>query len=163
MKTLLLMRHAKSDQHVPGVTDHDRPLNDRGLRDAPVMGYRMKEEEVQPELIISSTALRAKTTAELFAEANGYYPDIVFDRKLYMASVEDYMDIIHQLPDEAKVVMLVSHNPGTEEMVAYLSGVERAMPTAAICLLRYDVDAWSEVKRRNAEGEPQFWTPKDVL
>lgn len=160
MKTLLLMRHAKSDQHT-NLPDHDRPLNDRGLRDAPVMGYRMKEEGIQPDWIVASTAKRAKHTAELFAEANGFYPDIDFTKKLYMADIEDYMELIHALPDEAKCALIVSHNPGTEEMVQHLSAEERAMPTAAICVLKYDVAEWKDVKRKHLQGEAVFYSPKD--
>jgi phosphohistidine phosphatase len=160
VKTLLLMRHAKSDHHV-GLPDHDRPLNDRGKRDAPAMGWRMKEEEIQPDWIVSSTAARAKATAQLFAEANGYYPDIVYERKLYMAGVEEYLEVIHGLPEEAACVLIVSHNPGTEQMVDYLGGVRREMPTAAICVLEYDVSRWVELSKGKLAEAPLFFTPKD--
>ena len=161
MNRLLIMRHAKSDQHVVGLTDHERPLNTRGERDAPRMGKRLLEMVIQPDAIISSTAVRAERTAELFAQGNAYPGALRADSRLYLCEVPNYVEVLGELPESAGTVLVVSHNPGSEEFLAYLTGVMREMPTAAIALVEGNIDA-----RLRGNGQQhcklvQFWSPKD--
>ncbi len=161
MKRLLIMRHAKSDQHVPGVSDHDRPLNHRGERDAPHMGERLRELGIQPDTVISSTAIRALRTAQLFSEGNGYAGALRADSRLYLAEVPVYLDVLGELPETEGTVMVVSHNPGSEELLRYLTGAEREMPTAAIAVVEGDLDrALSGASAPNCTLT-HFWHPKD--
>lgn len=146
MKTLLLVRHAKSSWEHPGAPDHDRPLNDRGLRDAPVMGRRLAERGVAPDVILSSTAVRALTTAELIAEALGFdAARIVTDERLYAASAEDVLRVIGELDDEVSSAMVVGHNPETASLARRLSDEIHEMPTCAVAEFTFDVDAWYEL------------------
>src|SRR5918994_6226511 len=115
MKTLLLIRHAKSSWEHSGVSDHDRPLNERGLRDAPLMGRRLAERGVVPDVILSSTALRARATAKLLADALGSgAAHIVTDERLYAASADEVLEVVGELGSEVSCAAVVGHNPETE-------------------------------------------------
>ena len=114
MKTLLLVRHAKSSWDHPGVDDHDRPLNARGRRDAPEMGRRLAERGLVPDRILSSTALRARTTAQLIAEGLGFDVDrIILDERLYAASADEVLRVIGEIDGDVGTAMVVGHNPET--------------------------------------------------
>ncbi|MFM1920125.1 MAG: 2,3-bisphosphoglycerate-dependent phosphoglycerate mutase [Candidatus Hydrogenedentota bacterium] len=153
MKRLLIMRHAKSDHGQPGLADHDRPLNARGLMDAPRMGARLRELGIQPDLIIASTANRALHTACLFAEGNDSAAPVQQDGRLYLAPVSDYLAVLQEVPATADTVLIVSHNPGSEELLQHLTGQLRAMPTAAIACVTFDDTGHVDLA--------DFWTPKD--
>jgi len=161
MKQLLIMRHAKSDQHVAGLGDHDRPLNARRERDAPRMGERLREMGVQPDAVISSTAVRALRTAQLFAESNGYSGALRADSRLYLADVPSYLEVLRELPREIDTLLLVSHNPGSEELLYWLTGVEREMPTAAIALVEGNLEAAIDGTAHPACRLIRYWCPKD--
>jgi phosphohistidine phosphatase len=146
MKTLLLVRHAKSSWEHPGVSDHDRPLNDRGLRDAPAMGRHLAERGVAPDVILSSTALRSRTTAELIAKALGFdAARIVTDERLYAASADEVLRVIGEIDGDASSAMVVGHNPETASLAHRLSDEIHAMPTCAVAEFTFDVDAWYEI------------------
>ncbi|MGC1929423.1 MAG: histidine phosphatase family protein [Candidatus Nitrosopolaris sp.] len=100
MKSVLILRHAKSSWKHPNLTDHDRPLNKRGKRDAPQTGKLLRKEHVAPETIISSTAVRARATAEAVAKASGYKGRITLNRSLYAAGPEAYLDALHNLSED---------------------------------------------------------------
>jgi phosphohistidine phosphatase len=146
-KTLLLMRHAKSSWDNPAWTDHDRPLNDRGDRDAPRMARILKERGLTPSYIVSSTANRAKTTAEIVAESIGFPGEIILEPRLYLASPTDWDVILKQLPDEHETVLCVGHNPGLEQVLRRWSGDEIEMPTAAIAIVDVTVPQWDQYDR----------------
>lgn len=146
MKTLLLVRHAKSSWEHPGVSDHDRPLNDRGLRDAPVMGQRLAERGVAPDVILSSTALRARSTAELIAHALGFgAARVVTDERLYGASADEVLRIIGELDGDLACAIVVGHNPETASLAHEFSDEIHEMPTCAVAEFTFDVDAWYEL------------------
>jgi phosphohistidine phosphatase len=132
MKTLLVLRHAKSSWKDDSLADHDRPLNKRGKRDASRMGKLVKDEDLVPGLILSSTALRAQSTVELFVEACGFEDEIQLSRVLYAAGPEAYIDALNQVSGGYDRVMVVGHNPGLEELVEALTGEAESMPTAAL-------------------------------
>src|SRR6266496_5933668 len=100
MKSVLVLRHAKSSWKHPELADHDRPLNKRGKRDAPLIGRLLKKEDLVPESIISSTAIRARATAEAVAKASSYKGEIVLNKSLYAAGPEAYLDAMHDVSDE---------------------------------------------------------------
>ena len=102
MKSILVLRHAKSSRKDPDLTDHDRPLNKRGKRDAPRMGRLMKKENLVPDVIISSTAIRAHSTAEAVAKTSGYTGEIIVDKSLYAAGPEAYLGVMHDLSDDIR-------------------------------------------------------------
>lgn len=160
MKTLLLVRHAKSDWAFPALDDHERPLNARGVRDAPEMGHRLRERGVVPEAIRSSTAVRAHSTAALIAAQLGLAPDVVaLDERLYGSSPGTIMGIVAELDSGVAVAMIVAHDPGLSELAFDLSGTIEHMPTCAIAEFTFDVDDWSAV----VEAEPstvRFDTPR---
>ena len=160
MKTLTLVRHAKSDWGQPGLADHDRPLNARGLRDAPEMGRRIRERGAIPELIISSTALRARTTAGLIAEALGLdATSVMLVERLYGSSPSTILRVIGELDGELERVMVVAHNPGISDFAQDLAGSAVEMPTCAVLEADFDIDEWAEIEFEPAAAT-RFDTPR---
>lgn len=148
MKTLYLVRHAKSSWEHTNLSDHDRPLNSRGERDAPHMGKRLQKRKPQPEVIISSSAMRAKTTAIILASAIGYpTSDISINARLYGAEPEDVLSIIGNLDDTIDCAMLVGHNPTFTALVNALGHCDLDnMPTCGVAVLAFPTDAWVEIE-----------------
>jgi phosphohistidine phosphatase len=138
MKQLLVLRHAKSDWDDASIKDFDRPLAPRGLRDAPLMGRMAKILDVVPDRIISSPAMRAKQTAEIFAESSGFNGEITYEKKLYGGSPEIYRSIISSNND-AGLLLLIGHNPVIEEFLGLITTGHNSspivMPTAGLACL----------------------------
>ncbi len=151
-KTLFLVRHAKSSWKDTGVADHDRPLNTRGLRDAPMMAARVAARPDRPELIVASSALRALTTAELMAAGLGLRPtDVLVHDQLYDAEPDALLDVIRGVHDQVTTVMLVAHNPGVTETATLLTGAPIAnVPTCGIVVLGFRTESWAAVRRQSA-------------
>ncbi len=146
MKTLLLVRHAKSSRDDPALPDRERPLDDRGRRDAARMGKRLAKLDVKPDLILSSPALRALATARLIADEVGYErKDIVVDDRLYASSARDLLAVVRALDPKLHLVMLFGHNPEFSDLAHRLSSEIDAMPTCAVAGFRFDTKAWSDV------------------
>ena len=145
-KQLLLMRHAKSSWENTAQSDFDRPLNDRGKHDAPIMAKRISEK-FTPELILCSPAKRTAKTARIFCETLKL-PDalIKFETQIYEAAVSDIIHLLRQVPDQFKNVMLVGHNPTITSLIGHLSNsfVDN-VPTSGVALLHLDVSNWSLV------------------
>ncbi|HYP29516.1 MAG TPA: histidine phosphatase family protein [Blastocatellia bacterium] len=146
MKTLLLMRHAKSDWGDTSLRDFDRPLAERGERDAPRMARALKERGPLPDLIISSPAARARQTSEAVIASAGLGASLEFEGSIYEASTAELMKVVRGIPDASGCAMMVGHNPGFEGLVARLSGAGERMPTAAIACIEFDVDGWEDVE-----------------
>jgi phosphohistidine phosphatase len=144
MKTLFLLRHAKSSWADPQLSDFDRPLNERGLRAAPFMGEIMRNRGYRPEVIISSPASRAKNTALLVAGALGTAEGVQFEGRLYEASPQTFLSVARSIPDDYSSAMLVGHNPGTEGFVRLLTGKREPMPTAALAVIEIAVELWAD-------------------
>ncbi|MFT4638330.1 MAG: phosphohistidine phosphatase [Verrucomicrobiales bacterium] len=158
---LTIVRHAKSDWGEFTTPDWDRPLNDRGQRDAPVMGKRMKERGDAPDLIICSPALRAHTTAKLLAGGLSYpLEKLQLEKKIYEAPVSALLEVIQSCPDSVSHLMMVGHNPGSEQLVQYLTGEPFSdFVTCAVADVALDVSAWSSVGP--ATGKLlSYWYPK---
>lgn len=148
MKTLYLTRHAKSDWDHPGLPDHERPLNKRGRRDALRMGAFLASHYEAPGQIVSSSAVRARATAEAYAEAFGLSGSALqLEPQLYLASTHTLLEITRLLPAEATTVMLTGHNPGMTEYLDLLTGGNIGnLPTCAVARVGFEVDAWGEVR-----------------
>lgn len=148
MKTILIMRHAKSDWSRPDLPDIKRPLNKRGSRDAPLMGKVLRLYDCAPEIILSSPALRARQTTELAAAEFGGSPSLKYVEAFYPGSTESFLHSIKSLPDSTSRVMLVGHNPAMEDFVeAFLgSAVFLRMPTAGLVCLDVNAAEWPSVK-----------------
>jgi phosphohistidine phosphatase len=146
VKTLFLVRHAKSSRDDPSLPDRERPLDDRGRKDAPAMGKRLSKRGVKPDLLVSSPALRALTTAQLIADEIGYQrTDILVDERLYASSPDDLLAVICALDDKVERAMLVGHNPEFTDLAHRLSSEIVDMPTCAIAEFRFDAKAWVDV------------------
>jgi phosphohistidine phosphatase len=151
MKTLFLIRHAKSSWDDTALPDKDRPLNDRGRRDAPKMGKRLAKRDVKLDLILSSPARRALTTAEVIAKRLDYkLKDIVIDDRLYAGGADDLLDVIHELGDKLERVMLFGHNPELTELAHRLSSEITHMPTCAIAEFMFNAKSWSSIGKAKA-------------
>ncbi|MCB0212514.1 MAG: histidine phosphatase family protein [Anaerolineae bacterium] len=155
MKTIFLLRHAKSDWDHPDLADFDRPLAKRGLNDAPLIGDVLLNFEVVPDKILASPAKRAKQTAELVAKACGYKKSIEWNESFYGGSSEDLLGALRRLPDSVERVLLVGHNPIMEETAAALLTGDEAdledilaikMPTAGLICLEAPVLDWSTLE-----------------
>jgi phosphohistidine phosphatase len=146
VKTLILVRHAKSSWKHPNLPDRLRPLNKRGQRDAPMMGERLAKREVALDLIASSPATRAMATAETIARKISYpEEDIRADERLYGASAFELLEIIQELDDHLDRVMLVGHNPGLTGLVNDLGCDIDNAPTCGVVELAFDIDSWAHI------------------
>jgi phosphohistidine phosphatase len=146
MKTLLLLRHAKSSWKDDGLKDFDRPLNQRGLKAAPAIGKLIRKRKLEPDLVLSSPAERARQTSQLVFEAAGLKTEVRFDERIYEAGVARLLEIISQIDDEANVAMLVGHNPGFEELQEALTGEAHGFPTAALACIEVNIEKWNKIR-----------------
>ncbi len=145
MKTLTLVRHAKSSWKDTSLADRDRPLNKRGKRDAPEMGRRIVDAGIRPSLIVSSPAVRAWTTARIIANEIGYPLEFLQrDSALYLASVNGILDVVVSQDAGFNNMMLIGHNPGFTDFANYLvPGLTNNIPTAGVVSVELDTDDWS--------------------
>lgn len=147
MKSLYLIRHAKSDWNHPGLSDEKRPLNERGLREASFMAQWLASQNDPPDTILSSHATRAHQTAEFFARAF-HIPEeqIRTERAIYESSVQTLLHVIAASPNHCSSLLLVGHNYGLTEAVRYLAGQAlEEMGTCAIASFSLDIDSWKEI------------------
>lgn len=164
MRTLFLVRHAKSSWANPGLRDIDRPLNSRGLRDAPQMGALLFESGVRPDLLVASPAKRALTTAQIFAGIFGMTDeDIIREPRVYEASVNEILRIITALSDSAQTVMLFGHNPTFTDVVnRFTSEPIINVPTCGVVQINSSASTWAAFDEGNAQVHACFF-PKEVL
>ncbi len=144
-RTLFLVRHAKSSWLNPQLSDFERPLNDRGMTNAPFMGEFMRKQKLVPTLIVSSPATRARQTAELFKEGGHFDAEIHFDPRIYEASTMTLGEVISEFPDRFEKVLLVGHNPGMEGFVRFVSERDEPIPTAAVAVVDLDLKHWNDI------------------
>lgn len=163
MKTLLLLRHAKSSWKEEGLADHDRPLNKRGKQDAPRMGELVRKEGLIPDVIVTSTAKRARKTARLVAKGSGYRGKIVKSETLYQAGREGFVEVLTALPEKIERVMLVGHNPDLEEFLEIMIGKSQRMPTAALAEVRLNIDSWKRLKQESTGQLVNIWLPRELV
>lgn len=163
MKTLLLIRHAKSDWGNPGLDDFDRPLNERGKKDAPAMASRLREKKIDIDLIISSPAKRAARTAKAFAEElNVKKKNFIFNDELYLAASSLFFDVIAGIGKKYDTVALFSHNYGITDFANLLTDTRiDNIPTCGVFAIKADCKDWKDFK--DAKKEFLFFDyPKSV-
>ncbi len=171
MRTLLLLRHAKSSWDDPTLGDFDRPLAPRGQKAALLMACYLRKKGLRPDLVLCSPALRARQTWSLVARRLGDKIEVKDMRGLYLAPPSRLLDFIRRAPNAATCVMLVGHNPGMEHLAMALAGPESKpkalaqlhgkFPTAALAEIEFEVAAWSDVAR-GAGRLKRFIRPKDL-
>lgn len=154
MKTLILVRHAKSSWDDYSIADIDRPLNERGKKDAPEMAGKLLKKKIKIDLFVSSPAKRAKKTAKKFIEEfGGNKHDILLVEKLYEASVKDFEEAVSEISDTVNSAAVFSHNPGITAYANTLTSYRiDDMPTCAVFVVKADVESWKDFK--SAEKEP---------
>jgi phosphohistidine phosphatase len=153
MKTLLLLRHAKSSWDDPSVDDFDRPLSPRGLEAAPRMGKELKKLDLLPDLVVCSPALRARQTFEAFSRAAGLKSKPVYEKRIYEASAERLHSLARAFPESCQRALMIGHNPGFENLITLLTGRSASMPTAALACIQCSVDTWKDVEEHEAHLE----------
>lgn len=144
MKTITLLRHAKSSWEMPGLADKDRPLNERGFRDAPEMAVRLQEAAIRPSLILSSPAVRAWETAKVVAQQIGYPLEFLQrEADLYLASRRKLIEVIGRQDNGFNSMLVVAHNPGLTDLANYLvAGLTDNLPTSGIVSINLASDEW---------------------
>ena len=164
MKTLYLVRHAKSSWENTNMRDIERPLNERGLHDAPIMAKLLRSKGVQPDLLVSSPAIRAMTTAVFFKMGlNVEGPDFWVRDEIYEAMTATIQQLIETLPESAHTVMLFGHNPTfTSVANLYTQNYIDNIPTCGVVCIRSSASSWPEFSNKNAKVEEKFF-PKDYL
>jgi phosphohistidine phosphatase len=161
MKTLLLMRHAKSSWADPARPDLERPLNERGRKAAPLMGRFLRRQSLRPDAVVCSPAARARETAELALAAAQFACEVRYDARIYEASAARLLEVAREIAEPATTALLVGHNPGMEDFVRLLTGAQERMPTAALACVAFDAAAWREI---NAQAGRLAWLvrPKEL-
>lgn len=163
MKTLLILRHGKSSWKHVGLADHDRPLSKRGKRDALKIGELIKSEELVPDIVLSSTAKRARDTAELVLDVVGEEGDIRLYPPLYHGDSSDYQEAISSLEADYGIVMVVGHNPGLEELLYDLTESNEWMPTACLAQVEFKIDSWQDIDLFPNGRLINLWVPRGLL
>ena len=169
MKTLLLLRHAKSSWDNPGGRDFDRPLAPRGRRSAPLIGFHLRDRQLLPDLVLCSTARRARETYDLVVAAVGG-AEIQFEQALYLAAPATLLRLVQAVPPSVERLLVVGHNPGMEQFAMQLAGggdvaaldrLRAKFPTAGLAIVTFPVDSWTEIAPGTGQLE-SFVTPRDL-
>jgi phosphohistidine phosphatase len=162
MKTLLLMRHAKSSWNDRKAKDRERQLTKQGRKNAREMGNVLLKNELIPQLVLSSSVERCRQTVQEVVEACEYQGKILFLDKLFMAEADVIVDALKLLPDEIERVLVVGHNPGLESMIIFLSGQIEALPSASVANISLTINAWKDLNKDSRGELIQLWRPKDL-
>ena len=163
MKTLLIMRHAKSSWNYPELSDYDRPLNKRGKRDAPRMGKHLSQAGLMPDRILTSSAKRARKTASKVAKSCGYTGKVKKLGALYDTVPGVYFETLQTLQDKYQTVMVIGHNPTMEQLVNHLTGQIERMPTATLAHIELPIQHWSTLNLYTKGVLVNLWTPKTLF
>jgi len=161
MKTLFIMRHAKSSWDDASLADFDRPLNKRGEKAALFMGEFMHENGLEPSIMINSPAVRARKTAKLVKKAGGFRCELNFDEHIYEASPHALLHVVSDIDDAYPSAMLVGHNPGMEGLIRLLTAAVERMSTATLAVIDLDITRWNEVRDRSGRLRNVF-RPKEL-
>lgn len=162
MKNLLLMRHAKSSWKDTSLPDHERPLNQRGRNDAPQMGRHIREQGIVLDAILSSTAVRARETAEGFLQEYTFEGDVHYIDDLYQASPETIISVLNRLPDGVETAMIIAHNPGMDDFLEIVCDECGHMPTACVAYIKYSFERWSDLREFSKGELVQLWKPREI-
>ncbi|RXJ86591.1 histidine phosphatase family protein [Arcobacter sp. CECT 8985] len=152
MKNLYLIRHAKSSWKNMTLSDFDRPLNNRGKKNAPFMAKLLKKKGLKPDLIIASPSYRTRKTAHIFADIFKYNKkEILFFECLYNASKNDILETIKYIDDKFENLFLIGHNPSLNQFVQEYVNFNENIPTSGIIKIEFDCKRWKETKKNNAQ------------
>lgn len=162
MKTLLILRHAKSSWKERGLPDHKRPLNKRGKKDAPRMGRLLKKRRLLPEYIVCSDAKRAMSTAKKVIKESGFKGRCLFTKTLYETEGDSYISALKKIKKDHRSVMVIGHNPALEELFESLSGKYEKLPTAALAVLELKIKKWPDLKPGVGCKVKKIWRPKEL-
>ena len=161
MRTLYLLRHAKSSWKDDSLRDFDRPLKGRGREAAEQIGQVLAAEKARVSLVISSPAMRARETSQLVLQSAGMDLEPRFDERIYEADVPALLEVVTSIADSSQTAMLVGHNPGFENLLSYLTGDDRHMPTCALARIEFDSASWRDISESSGRLD-WFVTPKDL-
>lgn len=161
-RTVLIMRHAKSHWADFGVSDHDRSLTGRGKSEARRMGEELRAHDLIPDLIVSSTARRAYSTAHCVASECGVEGRVMLHPGFYSGGLRPFLEVLEGLDPSIQCVLLVGHNPTVEELVYHLTGNLIAMPTATLARVDVAITDWSELNGLTAGELRVLVTPLDL-
>ncbi len=160
MKTLLLLRHAKSSWSQADQNDHDRSLNARGKRDAPRIGQLLKTQGLIPDVILSSTAKRARKTTQKVVAGGELDVPVEDFHAFYLASPATYIEVLQQQNSAVDRILVVGHNPGIEELSQQLTGQDKAFPTGTLAQIELQVDQWRELTLDTQGTLRNIWYPR---
>jgi phosphohistidine phosphatase len=161
MRTLYLLRHAKSSWKDVTLPDFDRPLKDRGRKAAKRIGKYLTREKLSDPLVLCSPAMRTRETAEIVLKHANLRVEVRYVEQIYEASLRDLVQVVSEIPDDKQVAIIIGHNPGFEELLAYLTGEGRRMPTAALAKIKFDVESWKDIREDQGALE-WFVTPTEL-
>jgi len=153
MKTLYLLRHGKSSWKDETLIDVERPLNGRGRRASLTVGNFLKKEKIVPDLVLSSSAIRARQTTDIVMEAAKLRTDLRFDERIYEAGAQRLLEVVRQIEKSKKSVLIVGHNPGLEEFLKMLTGAVESMPTATLSKVVLSASNWADIGDKDATLE----------
>jgi phosphohistidine phosphatase len=162
MKTLLLLRHAKSSWDNPHLDDFERPLNKRGRKTAKRVGKYLVEQDLVPGLIVSSPARRARKTARRVAKKSGYSQKIELDKRLYLSDVASHLAVVDEFPPGIERVLLVGHNPGLSDFLKRLTDLDEELSTAALARVELDIANWAECTAETRGRLAELWRPREL-
>ena len=153
MKTLFLLRHAKSSWKDDTLADFERPLNRRGQHAAETMGNYFKTKAIVPELILCSPAVRARETLDLVTKAAKWSTEVRYDQRIYEATGMRLAEVVSQIDNDRKVAMLVGHNPGMEELLFLLTAESVGIPTGTVAKIAVKASKWAYAADKRATLE----------
>lgn len=162
-RRLTLMRHAKSDWANHNLSDHDRPLNERGSRTAPMLGKHFVDNHISPAVVIASTALRVRETLSFMLATWSYEPEVFYEQSLYLASAETLSSHVRGLHDDWSDVLIIGHNPGLAEFVSRLAGRPLEMPTAAAAVFTSVKESWTDAVAARKWELSAHWCPRELF
>ncbi len=162
MKILLILRHAKSSWKNPGLADINRPLNKRGVRDAPRIGVLLREQDLVPDIILTSPAVRARKTAQAVSEESGYENEIEIHDDFYPGGPYDFIESLTAMPDQINRALIIAHNPALETFLDVLTGEAARMPTSALAHISLPIESWHELTDEIDGSLVDFWRVKEL-
>lgn len=165
MKTLLLMRHGKSSWNDETLEDFDRPLKKRGKHDVPRMAELLRDERLIPDYVLASPAVRCRETVEILADQLDLDDDMIeYVEEFYQAELEDYLDMLIDVTDSFRKVLIVGHNPSLEALLQTLTGEIESLPTSALACIKVGISSWEELEEDSEEiGQlVDVWRPKEM-
>lgn len=156
MKTLYILRHAQKNMSSPDQYDYDIELSEQGLKDSEAIGEKLKEKGVKPDLIVSSPAIRARTTAEIVAKKIGFRKNVMYNEVIYQAFLNEIVESITYTFDNIDTMMIVGHNPSLTALAISFAGYKEELKMANALRIDFDCDSWTSIDKSNAKLVEEF-------